>query len=93
MTGTNLNWAAIGAVIATLAGVAGTIITPIWGTHLAGEVQAVLMGLSAILIAIPTFHVASVAATKAKYNHLAKMAALRPVPVTVGDLAALHEAR
>ena len=87
----NINWATLGAIASALAGIAGSVITPIYGTGLATTIVGVLMGLSAILIAIPGWHIASVAATKAKYNHLAQMAALRPVPVTLQDLAALHE--
>jgi ABC-type dipeptide/oligopeptide/nickel transport system permease component len=86
----NINWATLGAIASTIAGVVGAVITPIYGSQLATAVQAVLMGLSTILVAIPSWHVASVASAKAKYNHLAKMAALRPVPVTLEDLAALH---
>lgn len=88
----NINWATLGAIAAALAGIAGTILTPIYGSGLSGEVQAVLQGLSALLIAIPGWHITSVAASKAKYNHLAKMAALRPQPVTIEDLATLHDA-
>ena len=86
---TNINWATVAAITSAIAGVVGTIITPIWGSHLSGEIEGVLQGISALLIAIPGWHVASVAASKAKYNHLAAMAALRPVPVTVADMADL----
>jgi hypothetical protein len=87
----NINWAAIGATLSAIAGSVGVIVTTLWGQPLGTAVVAVLTSISGLLIAIPSYHVASVAAAKAKYNHLAKMAALRPAPVTLQDLAALNE--
>ena len=60
------SWANVVATLTALAGAAGSIITPIWGAHLASEVQAILMGLSAVLVAIPAFHATSVVATTTK---------------------------
>jgi ABC-type dipeptide/oligopeptide/nickel transport system permease component len=88
----NINWAAIGATLSAIAGSVGVIVTTIWGTNLGTAVVAVLTSISGLLIAIPSWHLASTAATKAKYNHLAKMAALRPVPVTLHDLAGMQQA-
>jgi hypothetical protein len=61
-------WATIIAVVSGLAGVAGAIVTPIWGTALAGQVQAVLEALSGILVIIAGGAATSVvhAAAKAK---------------------------
>ena len=61
-----LNWATIIAVLTGLAGVVGAVITPIWGTHLASEVQAVIEGVSGVLVIIAGFHASSVVTTAAK---------------------------
>lgn len=45
-----LNWAQIIAVVSGLAGVVGSVVTPIWGAALAGEVQAVIQAVSGILV-------------------------------------------
>jgi hypothetical protein len=74
MTTVNINWATVGATVAALAGAAGTIITPIFGTTLATDITGILQGLSALLLVIPTWHVTSVAATNAKESHAAKVA-------------------
>jgi hypothetical protein len=70
-----LNWTTIGTAVSALAGVVGTILTPIYGTQLAGGVQAVLQSVSGLLILIGGYHVTSVAAAKA----MAKFAASAPV--------------
>ena len=69
-----LNWSVIGSLVAAAAGVAGSILTPIFGSDLAGQVQSVLQALSGLLIAIPAWHVASVAAGNAKATHAARLA-------------------
>ena len=69
----NVNWALIGAILATLAGIAGTILTPLYGTQLATAVQVSIPSLSALLIAIPPYHVASVAAATSKMKAALKM--------------------
>ena len=61
-----INWAFLGSIAAALAGVAGTVITPVYGQDLATSVSGVLQGLSGLLIAISAFHVTSVAATAAR---------------------------
>jgi hypothetical protein len=71
MKSVNLNWALIGSIVAALAGVAGSILTPLYGSSLATSVQAVLQALSGLLVVIPTFHVSSVAASGAKYKQAA----------------------
>lgn len=81
----NLNWASVVAIVSALAGVAGTIITPIWGAQLASEVQGILQGLSALLVAIPAFHASSIVASTAKAKALIKVdvereAAMRALP-------------
>jgi len=67
------NWQTVTALVAALAGVAGTIITPIWGTQLASEIQGILQGLSALLIAIPAFHATSIVASTTIYRAKAKV--------------------
>ena len=47
-----ITWATVIAVVSGLAGVAGVVVTPLWGTALAGEVQAVLMAISGILVIV-----------------------------------------
>ena len=66
MTSIPWNWATVIAVISGLAGVAGTVLTPIYGSNLANSVQAVLMALSGVLVAISGYHATSVVATTAK---------------------------
>jgi len=56
----------IASIIASLAGIAGTVITPFLGATVDAQVQAILQALSALLVVIPTWHVSSVAATQAK---------------------------
>jgi hypothetical protein len=54
---------------------AGSIITPLYGSGLSTGVQVALQILSGFLIAIPSYHVSSVAATNAKASHLARLTA------------------
>ncbi len=61
-----LNLPLIAAVVAALAGVVGSTLVPLLGTQLAISIQAILQALSALLIAIPTYHVSSVAAAQSK---------------------------
>lgn len=70
---TPINWALWGALATALAGMAGSIITPIYGSGLATGVQVALQILSGFLVAIPGFHVSSVAASNAKASHLARL--------------------
>jgi hypothetical protein len=74
------NWATAIAVFTALAGVAGTIITPIFGTSLANEIQAALMAISGALIAITGYHATSVVATKAKTANALKLNATFKAP-------------
>lgn len=61
-----LTWPTILAVVSGLAGVAGAIVTPIYGSALAGEVQGVLEGISGILVIIAGGHATSIVAASAK---------------------------
>ena len=62
----NINWATVIAVVSGLAGVAGVVITPIWGQALATQVQSILLALSSVLVAISGYHATSVVATTVK---------------------------
>ena len=62
----NLNLPLIASICAALAGVAGTILTPLYGADLTTAVQGVLQSLSSLLLLIPTLHVSSVGAANAK---------------------------
>lgn len=68
----DINFPLIGSIVAAVAGVVGTILTPIYGVTLATAVKAFLLALSTLLIAIPTWHLASVAATSAKSKAAAR---------------------
>jgi hypothetical protein len=69
-----LNWSVIGSIVAALAGVLGTILTPLYGTDLSSQIQSVLQALSALLVAIPAWHIGSVASANAKATHAARLA-------------------
>jgi hypothetical protein len=72
-----INWATVIAVVTALAGAAGSIITPIWGTQLATQVQVVLQALAGLLVLIPAAHATSVTAHVAKAKASARLG--RPV--------------
>jgi len=61
-----INWALIGSIVAAVAGVVGSVLTPIYGKNLSGSVEAVLQAVSGLLVLIPTWHVGSTAAYTAK---------------------------
>jgi len=61
-----INWSTVIAVFSGLAGVAGAVVTPIWGTHLAGEVQAVIEAISGVLVIIAGYHATTVLTAQAK---------------------------
>jgi hypothetical protein len=65
------------AVVSGLAGVAGAVITPIYGSALAGEVQAVLMAISGILVIVSGGAATTVALHAAKLANVRKDAQLR----------------
>jgi uncharacterized membrane protein YfcA len=71
-----LSWANVIAVVSGLAGIAGTVITPIYGSALATQVQAVLTALSGILVIIAGGHATSVVAHAAKLREQYRMAVL-----------------
>ena len=66
MTSISINWAKVIAFLTALAGVAGTVLTPIYGSNLAGAVQGVILGVSGLLIAITGYHATSVVASALK---------------------------
>jgi hypothetical protein len=70
-----LNWPNVIAALSAAAGIAGTIITPIWGDKLAASVQAALMAVSGLLIAITGYHATSVVSTRVKAQEAHAMAA------------------
>jgi hypothetical protein len=70
-----INWATVIAVVSGLAGVAGTVITPIWGTSIANSVQAVLMSVSGLLVLISGYHATAVVASTAKMKAAYKVSA------------------
>ena len=46
------NWALLGAILTGLAGAAGTVLTPIYGTNLATNVQDILQAFSGLFAAL-----------------------------------------
>ena len=87
MTKVTLNWALLGSLVAALAGVVGSIVTPIYGSELSSSIENVLQALSGLLVLIPTLHMSSVAASNAKLraqyriNAEARSAGLMPAQV------------
>ena len=69
------SWANVIAIISGLAGVAGTVLTPIYGANLANSVQATLMALSGLLITISGYHATSVVAAVAKAKAMSRLSA------------------
>jgi hypothetical protein len=63
-----ITWATVIAVVSGVAGVVGAAVTPIWGTALAGEVQAVLEAVSGILVIVAGTHATSLVYVKAKLS-------------------------
>lgn len=61
-----INWPLIGSIVSAIAGAAGTIVTAIWGADAGNDAQVILQALSALLLAIPAYHVSSVAASTSK---------------------------
>ena len=76
----NVNWALIASVLSALTGLVGSVLTPIYGTHLSTSVQAVLQALSGFLILIPTFHAGSVAAYNAKLKYASELRTPSTIP-------------
>jgi hypothetical protein len=66
ITTTKINLPLLSTVVLAIAGVIGSILTPLNGTGLIGAAQAVLQAIAGLLVVIPTYHVASVAAYSAK---------------------------
>lgn len=61
-----INWTFLASIASALAGVAGTVITPVYGTGLGSSVQGILQAVSGLLIAIGAWHVNGVAAAQAR---------------------------
>ena len=78
MTNVKLNWAMILAVLSGLGGAVGLIVTPIWGTHMTTQVQAVVAAVSALLVAISGYHATSVVTSTAKAKASARLSAEAP---------------
>ncbi len=81
------SWASVIAVVSGLAGVAGTVLTPIYGSNLANSVQATLMAISGLLVVISGYHATSVVASTAKMKasyHVAAENARHAAPPTIG---------
>jgi hypothetical protein len=75
-----INWATIFAVLSGLGGVVGLIVTPIWGTHLASEVQTVIVALSGLLVSISGYHATKVVSTTATAKRLGALATAGVIP-------------
>ncbi len=61
-----INWTLVAQIVAAVAGVVGTVVTPIWGSQVASSVQDFLQALSGVLVLIPTLTAAVVHVAKAK---------------------------
>jgi hypothetical protein len=61
-----INWTLLASVTSALAGVIGTVLTPVYGMSLTSSVAAVLQAVSGVLMAIGAFHVTSAAHLQAK---------------------------
>lgn len=64
----NPTLAKIVTIISLAAGVAGSIITPIYGVDLASAVQGVLQAVSALLVLIPSAHATALVYQSAKID-------------------------
>lgn len=58
----------VASALSAAAGVAGSILTPLYGQKLAGAVEAILQALSGLLILLPVGLTAKVAIEKTKAN-------------------------
>lgn len=67
-----INWPLFASVISAISGIAGTILTPIYGSALTSSVEGVLQAVSGLLMAISAFHVTSVAAHASKLKTQAR---------------------
>lgn len=69
-----------GSALAALAGVLGMILTPLLGPAKTGTVQHIIMVVSGVLIAIPTWHLGSVAAANSKLKFQLGLTSSKDVP-------------
>lgn len=81
MVTVNINWSYVSTIVAALAGIAGVVVTPIYGTGLAGALQGVITAIAGVLVLLPVHHVATVAVTTAKARALARLVAPQPGPI------------
>jgi hypothetical protein len=71
----NFNWPLVGSVLSALAGIAGTVLTPTLGANLSSNIQAVLLAVSGLLLAIPAHQAAMTASHRSQTKYAAKLAA------------------
>ena len=86
------NWPLLASILTALAGVAGTVLTPIYGSTLSGQVQNILMAISALLLAIPAAHAASAALTRSNMRFSAQFAREQAAQDRVDAFAAATQA-
>lgn len=73
MTTVEINWATVIAAVTAIAGVAGSILTPVFGTHLATQVQVVLQAIAGLLVLIPAHHATSTVAAASRERKIARI--------------------
>lgn len=71
----NINWTTLATVLSALAGVVGSVLTPVYGTQLAAQTADVLQAVSGLLVLIAGYHVTAVATAVAKAKIPAPVAA------------------
>lgn len=74
MTITESSWAKFVAVLSALAGVVGTIITPIYGATLGSEVQDILQAVCGVLLLFPGLAATSLVHAELKARIMARVA-------------------
>jgi hypothetical protein len=70
-----INLPLLAEICGALAGVAGSVLTPLYGQGLTTDVQGVLQALAALLVAIPVTHAGTIVVHAAKLKNAAKIAA------------------
>jgi hypothetical protein len=66
-------------VLAALGGIAGTVLTPIYGAQLTTAVQGVLQAISALLVLLPVHHASSIVVSQSRARIFAEsQAGYRP---------------
>ena len=77
------NLATFVAVLHSLAGVAGLVLTPVFGSSLSASAQTALLAVSGLLASIGAYHVGSVAVATAKANITPALPAAPPTVANV----------